>query len=170
MVAQIHQRRQHVIPQRRGLDRPALGCRRVVHPRQAVLQLEDDALGCLLADAGDSREPRDVAAVNRLDQFARLDTREHRQRELRADAADRDQAFEQLLLETRGKPEQQQRILAHVRVNAQRDVRACVAQSIERGERHRDVVADTVHLHDDPVRLFFEDAAAKVCDHERAGL
>ena len=60
--------------------------------------------------------PRSIARIELL----RLDARQHRERHLRADAADADQPLEQLLLEQRGEAVQQQRVLAHVRVDAQR--------------------------------------------------
>ena len=70
---------------------------------QPILQLEADPLGGLLADAGNGGQPRDVLRPNRADQSGRLDPGQHRQRELRADPADRDQPLEQILLERGGK-------------------------------------------------------------------
>ena len=49
-----------------------------------------------------------------------------------------------------------QRILAHVRVDAQRDVAARLAETVERRQRHEHVVADAADVDDDPVRLFVE--------------
>ena len=60
-------------------------------------------------------------ATDRPDQLRRLDARQHRQRQLRADAADRDQPLEQILLERRREPEERDDVLAHVRVDPQRD-------------------------------------------------
>ena len=45
--------------------RRAAGRRRRVRARQPILQLEHDALGRLLADAGNRRQPREVAALDR---------------------------------------------------------------------------------------------------------
>ena len=56
-----------------------------------------------------------------LTSSAGLDARQDRQRQLRADAADRDQPLEQLLLERRREPVERDRVLAHVRVDPQRD-------------------------------------------------
>ena len=150
------------------LRRPA-ATRRDLHARQPILQLEHDPLGRLLADAGNRRQPREVAALDRADQLRRLDARQDRQRQLRADAADADQPLEQLLLEQRREPVEQQRVLAHVRVNAQRDLAARLAEAVERRQRHEDVVADAVDVDDDAVRMLLENAAAKVRDHDRAG-
>ena len=78
------------------------------------------------------------------DQIVRLDAGQHRQRELRTDAADADQPLEHLQLEQRRESVQHQRIFAHVRVNAQRDLRAGLGQIVERRERHLRVVAHTL--------------------------
>ncbi len=56
---------------------------------------------------------------------------EHRQRELRPDAADPNQPLEQILLEDGRKAVQRQRVLADVRVNAQRDLAARLAETVE---------------------------------------
>jgi len=105
-----------------------------------------------------------------LDQVGRLDAGQHRQRQLGADAADRNQPLEQILLETGRKTEEQQRVLAHVGVNAQRDLRARVAEPVEGGQRHGHVIPDAVDVDDDPVRLLVENASSEVRDHERSGL
>ena len=97
--------------------------------------------------------PRSIAR----NQLARLDAGQHRQRDLRADAADADQPLEQIELERRGKAVERERVLAHVRVHAQRDVGARLAQAVERRQRHGDVVADAADVDDDPVRLFLEE-------------
>src|SRR5206468_111667 len=102
--------------------------------------------------------------------FLRLDAGEHRQRDFRTDPADPDQPLEQLLLEQRREAVEQERILAHVRVDAQRDRRARLAEPVEGRQRDEHVIADAVDVNHDAVRMFFEDAAAKMRDHDRAGL
>ena len=124
LVAEVDQRRQQIAAQivaGRGLVGLSGGRRR--GQRQAVLQLQPDALGGLLADAGNARQARDVLRADRADQIAGIDSRQHRQRELRADAADRDQPLEEVLLERGGKAVERDDVLAHVRVDAQRDAR-----------------------------------------------
>ena len=120
LVAEIDQRRHHVAAQpvgrRRGRRR-----RRGVGLGQAIAQLQRHALGGLAADAGDPRQPRHVALLDGADEVGRLDAREHRQRQLRADAVDRDQPLEQLVLERGREAEQRDLILADVGVDAQRD-------------------------------------------------
>ena len=97
--------------------------------RETILELEHHALRRLAADAGNAGEPREIAAMDRADELARLDARQHGHRQLGPDAADRDQPFEDLLLERGEKPVQLQRIFAHVRMDAQRDLGADVTAS-----------------------------------------
>ena len=49
-----------------------------------LAQLDDDALGGALADAGHRLEPRRVAGRDRVQELARRAAREHRERDLRA--------------------------------------------------------------------------------------
>src|SRR5688572_31277200 len=85
MVAEIAERRGEIFAQRIRRRRR----RRVDGLGQPIAQLHADALGGLLADAGNRREPRQVVALDRAGQVARLDARQHRQRQLRSNAADR---------------------------------------------------------------------------------
>ena len=56
----------------------------------------------------------------------------------------------------RGEPVQRQRILADMSMDAQRDLAALVAEAIKRRKRHRDVVADAVHVDHDAIGLLAE--------------
>ena len=91
---------------------------------------------------------------------------QHGQRELRSDAADPDQPLEQILLERGRKPVERQRVLADVRVNAQRDLAARLAETVEGRERHEDVVADAGHVDDQAIRMLLEDPAAQMGNHD----
>ena len=71
--------------------------------------------------------------MDRADELARLDARQHRDRQLRPDAADRDQPLEDLLFERGQESVQLQRVFADVRMDAQRDVGADLAGIVERG-------------------------------------
>ena len=124
MITQVHERREHIVAHHRRFGGRAAGRGRGDRgARQTILQLEHDALRRLLADAGNRGEPREVAPLDRAQQLLRLDPRQHRQRDLRTDAADADQPLEQLLLEQRREAVQRQRVLAHVGMDPQRDAR-----------------------------------------------
>ncbi len=66
---------------------------------EPILELEHHALGGFAPDARNGRQPREIAAMNGGDQLARLDAGQHRDRQLRPDAADGNQPFKNLLLE-----------------------------------------------------------------------
>jgi hypothetical protein len=162
MIAQVHERGHEVVTQpidRRG-DRCRARHRRGVELLQPIAQLEDDPLGGLLADPGNRREPCDVTTFHRNHQLTRIDSRQHRDRQLWPDAADADQPLEHLLLEQREEPVQLERFLTHVRVHAQRNVRPDVAGIVERRQRHVQLVADALHVDDEAIRLFVDDATA----------
>ena len=112
----------------------------------------------LLADAGNRGQPRQIGPLDRPHEFQRLDAREHRERQLRADAADADQPLEQLLLEQRREAEQRECVFADVSVDAERDVAAGLSEAVEGRQRHRDVVADATDVDDDPVGMLLENA------------
>ncbi len=68
-------------------------------------------------------------------------------------------------LERGDEPEELQRILAHMRVHAQGDASAWLADGIERRQRDLDVVADPAHVDDQPLHVFFEKRARQMSDH-----
>ena len=97
-------------------------------------------------------QPRDVLAAHRADQLRRLDARQHRERQLRSDAADRDQPLEQILLERRREPvERDARPRARACACAARPPRR-LAEPVERRQRHLHVVADAADVDDDAAR------------------
>ena len=100
---------------------------------------------------------------------ARIHAGEHGDRQLRSDAADANEPLEQLTLQFGQKAVQLQRVFAHVRVNTQSDVRACLAGVVKRRQRNVDLVANALDVDDQSVRLLVCDAAAKKSDHPCAG-
>ena len=91
MIPQIEQRREEVGP-KLGLARVSPRRDSAARPQrlvQPVLQLEADTLGRLLADAGDHREPADVARLDGAHEVARIDAGEDGERQRGTDAADR---------------------------------------------------------------------------------
>ena len=101
------QRREHIVAQRRRRRRRApaaavAGCARGSRSFSSSTMRSE----VFLPTPGIAVSRATIAALDRADELARLDAREHRQRELRADAADADQPLEQLLLEPRREAEQ----------------------------------------------------------------
>ena len=72
-----------------------------------------------------------------------------------------DQPLEQLPFEVGEESIQLQRVLAHVRVDAQRDLAPLLADVVEGRQRDVHFVPDALHVDDDPVRLLVEHAAAE---------
>ena len=82
MIPQVHQRREQIVSKHRNV------CGDARHSRdccfgQSIFELENDALGCLLADAGNRRQARDVLELDRTNQLLRLDARKYGERDLR---------------------------------------------------------------------------------------
>src|SRR5258705_22813 len=91
-------------------------CARLVLPRPGgpvlLLQLEHDALGRLLADAGDRLEACRVLADDRAPQLLRGRAGDDRERDLRPDAVHRQELDEELALGAVGEAVELHRVLA----------------------------------------------------------
>ena len=89
-----------------------------------LLELEDDALRGLLADPGDRLEAGVVAERDRPPELRGRRAGDDRERDLRADAAHRQELHEELTLLGVGEPVQLERVLAHVEVRLDRHLGA----------------------------------------------
>ena len=87
---------------------------------ELVLEFEDDALGGLLADAGDAGEGGVVAGTNGSDETVGTDAAQDCDGELGADAADGEEFFEEAFLLSLGEAEERDLVFADVGVNVQR--------------------------------------------------
>ena len=99
MITQVHQRREQIVAQHAARLRDRCAAATTCAFGRSIFQLEDDAFGRLLADAGNRREPREITAFDRADELARLDARQHGEADLRPDAADANQPLEQIEFE-----------------------------------------------------------------------
>ena len=139
MIPQVHQRREQIVAHaaapRACRRRPAPRRRRARGSRSfsSSTMRSDVFLPTPGMAVSRARSPRSIARTSSGGSMPG----QHRERELRADAADADQPLEQLLLERRREAVERQRILAHVRVNAQRDLAAGLAEPVERRQRER---------------------------------
>src|SRR6185295_14969763 len=93
---------------------------RLRHRAELLLELEDDALGGLLADPRDRLEACVVAHRDRLAQLRRRRSRDDGERNLRADARDGEEMDEELALLGIREPVQLERVLANVEVGVDR--------------------------------------------------
>src|SRR5262249_5815573 len=95
-------------------------------------------------------------------------TGQHRDAELGTYTAHTCKLQKDFLLARGPKSEKLKRVFAHVRVNLQRDIRARFAQLVERGQRNRDIVADSAHVDDDGVGVFMDQLARQLRDQSKA--
>src|SRR5439155_7249003 len=131
----------------------------------AVLELDHQALRCLLADARYLRQPRQLSMEDGRRQLRSRHSGEDVHGQLRPHSRDRDQQAEELLLLGAGEAEQLQRILADVRVAAK--LRPCAF----RGHvRHRlqgevDEVSDALDVEHCRIFTLFQDDTGEARDH-----
>ena len=89
---------------------------------ELLLELEHDAIGRLLADAGDRLEARRVLAHDRTPQLGGRRAGDDGERDLRPDPADREELDEQLPLAAVGEAVELERVLPDVRVRLDREL------------------------------------------------
>ena len=117
---------------------PTVAADRVEHRhRQPVLQLDEQALGRLAADARHEREGADVAAGDDVDERGRRVGGEDRHRQRRADAVGGDQHLERRALVAAGEAVQRLGVLADVVVDVEERRRRRL-QLGQRPRRHDD--------------------------------
>jgi hypothetical protein len=109
-VPQTDQRRDRIVEGFCLGEHTLAGRRRGRLPRsdrqlQLVAQLDDQPLRRLATDAGNPHQLRDVLVAQRARQRRRCEPREHRQRDLGADAAHRDEQLEETSLFQLGEAE-----------------------------------------------------------------
>ncbi|MCY1364587.1 hypothetical protein D9M69_513970 [compost metagenome] len=114
---------------------------------QLALELQQQPLGGLLADARDLHEPAQLLRGDGLRQLAHAHAREQAQRGARAHAGDLDELAEGRPLLGGAEAVENLRVFAHDEVREQRHLRADVGQVVERAHRHVDLVADAVAVH-----------------------
>jgi hypothetical protein len=139
-----------------------VGCGHIV---ELVLELEDDALGGLFADAGDAGEHAEVVGADGADEALGGDAGEDGDGELGADAGDGDKLFEEALLLRGGEAEEGDLVFADVGVDVEGGLGAFGWEFGEGGDGDVDVVAYAGAVDDGLVGRFGEELAAEVSDH-----
>ena len=140
----VAERQQRVEDVRRRRRRPMDADGRRELGAELVLELEQEALGGLLADAGNLGQPAGLLQRHRLRELGDRQARQHGQR----DRAPMPLIFSSWRKARRScsvsEAVQQVRVLAHDEVREQRELRAVVGQVVERAHRHVDLVADAL--------------------------
>src|SRR5258705_2695817 len=140
------------------------------HPAQRfraelALQLEQEALGGFLADAGDSHQASRFLRGDRRDELRHAHSGEYRERDAGPDARDFQQLAERAPLRISAEAIEQMRIFAHDQMREQGHVLPGHGQVVEGAHRHLDFVADSGRLDQDLGRIFFEEHARQPADH-----
>jgi hypothetical protein len=136
---------------------------------ELALELEQQALGGLLADAGHLDQPPGLLRGDGLRQLAHAHAREHRERGARAHAADLDQLAERLALRRGGKAIEQLGVLAHHEVGQQRDRLAEGGQVVEGAHGHADFIAHAMAIDQHVGRVLEAERAGEFSDHGYPG-
>ena len=131
---------------------------------ELVLQLEHDPLRGLLADSRDGLEACRVAEHDRASQLTGRRAGDDGERDLRPDAAHAQQRGEELPLGRIGEAVELERVLAHVEVGLDGDLRRALRRPQHR-RRRGDEVADASDLDDEPVGRTGDRASAQARDH-----
>ena len=138
---------------------------------QTIPQFENDAFGGLFPHAGNGRQSADVAALDGAHQVGAARCRTAPP----APASDRCRSRQSTARRDPARAASRNR-----RERAHPPARGCgcasvmalpgIAQTVEGAQGHRHVVADSVDVDDDPIRMLLENAAAEEGDHDRSGL
>ena len=132
--------------------------------RDRALELEDDALGRLLADSGDRLEARRVVQGDRPLELFRRRARDDGERHLRPDAADAEELHEERALGRVREAVELQRVLADVQVRLDRHLGSAVGAPQD-ARRRADEIPDAPDVEDEPVDGSAGGYAAKPRDH-----
>ena len=146
-------------------DEMAVAFRRRLDRRARPLQLEDDALRRLSPDAGNRLEARRVLTRDRAAKLGRRRARDDRERDLRADARDREQLLEELSLCGVGEAVQLEGVFADVEVRLDRHLLRA-SGLCERARRRLDEIADPAHVEHEALRPASDGLATKLGDHD----
>ena len=128
------------------------------------LELQHDALRCLLPNPGNRLEAGDVLERDRATQLARRRAGDDRERYLRADAVHGQELGEELPLGGVDETVELERVLANVEIRLDDDLRCAVGLAECRGRR-RDEVTDPVDVQDEAVRVSSGRCPAQPRDH-----
>jgi len=161
LIAEIHESGHDIVGSRAGGgDRRGGG-----HIVELVFELDDQALGELLADAGNAGESGVVLSADGLNGTFGIEAAENSDSELGADSADGDEAFEETLFAELEKAEESEDVFANLGVDEERNLGVFCGQSGEGRNADGHVVADAAGFDDGLARLFREEASAEMRNH-----
>src|SRR6185312_3983316 len=133
--------------------------------RRPVLQLGDDALGDLRANARRACHRRLVAERDRVGKLGGRQGRKHCQRHLGADALHRLQQSKPFAFDIVAKPEQLDLVLAHIGFDRQHRGFAGPRQHLQGSRRAMHLITDPADVEDHMVLAVAVDQALQLADH-----
>src|SRR5215216_1698537 len=131
---------------------------------QPLLQLENDPLRRLPANARNRDEPGLIFEHDRSAEIGRSGVGEDRERHFRADAGHGQQELEQLALRRLGEAVQLERVLADMEISVEGDLLSALRLR-KRALRRLEEVADAADVQHDAVQPPRDDLAAQARDH-----
>src|SRR5260221_12305083 len=143
----------------------SVGARAAHREGQPVAQLQHEALGGLLADAGNLGEARRILRGHRRREVVHRKSGEHRERDLGTHATDFQELAKRGALARGEEAVEQVRILAHHHVREERHVLARARKMVEGAHRHVDLVAHAVGDDDHLWRVLLDQLAEDAPDH-----
>jgi len=163
VVAQIHQRREHV-----GFDACRGSCGGLFFDGDGfkfIFQLDDHALGGFAADSWDAREAGDIAGADRGDEFVHVHAGKNFESEGRANAGSAEEQFKKMLFAGGEKSIERESVFADMGVNEQRDFRVEISERGVSGKRDSDEIAHPAYVHEHLVGPFVGKRSAELADH-----
>src|SRR4051812_15595293 len=132
---------------------------------ELVLELEQQALSCLLTNPGYTRQPRTVLFAHRLPHVRDAHAGEYRKRSARADTRNFEQLSEQRALAFGRETVELMSVLPHDQMREQRDVSAGGRQLVKRAHGHIELITDALHVDENLRRMFGQKPARNAADH-----
>src|SRR5690606_18404474 len=130
-----------------------------------VAQFDHHALGGLHANARDAGQRGHVAGLEQAREFVHAGARQHRQRDLRADAGHLLHVAEQPALAFAQETVQRDAVLLLRMVGEQRDLAPHLGQVVERAHRRFELVAHAVDVDHEPRWLLVRQDSPQPADH-----
>ena len=145
------------------------GGRRGERIAELALELEQQALGGLLADAGHLDEAAGLLQADGLRELVDAQPRQDRQSGAWADTGNLHELAKRRTLIVGQEAEQHLRVFADDEMSQQGDPLAERRQVVEAAHRNVDLIADAVHVDEQLRRRFFREGACQSSDHGGAG-
>src|SRR5574338_148992 len=134
---------------------------------ELVLEFQQQALGRLLADAGNLHQPAALLEQHRLGEVGDREAGEHRQGGACADARDLDELTEGAPLVLGGEAIEEVTVFPHRQMGMEAHRLPETGQVVKGAHGHVELVAHAMHVYKNLGRVLFQQGAAQASDHGR---